>query len=182
MPKPTGAERHIGYASEERGRVRASGCSPCFDDDVSQASRPNISAMSGSDARPERSLWSDRPRATSRQPRCAPGRRCRHRSCAIVANQQPDALQKQQRGVWTSASRRSACTSSGQCSRPPLTARQLSAWHCDHADRRRRTIARRRNQSSLAVETNRPSPSKPIVPSRPSSLPSPSPTAVAAVC
>ena len=52
----------------------------------------------------------------------------------------------------TSASRRSACASSGRCSRPPGAARQLSAWHCasglgsvsDSPTPRKQSCARRR--------------------------------------
>ena len=49
----------------------------------------------------------------------------------------------------TPASRGTARASSGQCSRPPRAARQLSAWHRDHAGSAGRVSARRRLRSPL---------------------------------
>jgi hypothetical protein len=48
-------------------------------------------------------------------------------SARCVANRQPDAARKKQRGVRRQASRGSACASSGRSSRPPGAARQLNA-------------------------------------------------------
>ena len=45
------------------------------------------------------------------------------------------AARRPAKAAAPAASRRSACASSGQCSRPPRAARQLSAWRCDRPPR-----------------------------------------------